>query len=353
MNSKEMRDRLETGLSKKKDITFLGKHASYGLVLKCISTGAPSLDRIIAKDIDGNWGFPCGRVCFVSGKPGSAKTTLCLHLCAQVQQAGGVACYIDGEYRIDRLYAQRIGVNIDELFYSAPESLEDVLETTEHTINIVKGLREEATLKKEISRIPIIVVVDSTSIATKAEMESEEYGKGGKGEHARLISQAMRKITPVLGKTCVCVLFVCQIKSKINMGYGTRGSNETFLAEDALRYHCSVGLRSVRISTLKDKDDIKYADVDKFVTTKNSCMAPLQAAEVEVKYGVGFNYYTSLTDTLLEHYGATVKGSWYSHDDLGKWQGKEGIKNLYEKDKDFSKKVAKILASPSQRKIIV
>jgi recombination protein RecA len=258
---------------------------------------------------------------------------------------GGIAYYIDSEHRIDKAYAKTIGVNVDALLYKAPGTLEDVLETIDKTIDIMKKLRNDDALSEGIKTIPLLIIVDSVSIATRAEKEGE-FGKGGKGEHARLISSFLRRITPEISKANVAVLFVCQIKSKINMGYGSRGSKETFLAEDTLRYHCTIGLRTQRISTLRNSKNVRYSDVDLYVTTKNSCLPPFQEAEVELHYGIGFNYYASLTDTLLEYYGAESKGSWYSHKDIGKWQGKDGIRKLLEKDPKKKEAINKILATP-------
>ena len=349
----KIEDALFDGLTEKgKDTStvILGKHKTFGLVQNCISTGSPSIDRIIAKDIEGKFGIPCGRISFISGKPSSGKTTLCLHLCAEAQRQGGIAYYIDSEHRVDRNYARIIGVDIEKLFYNAPSTLEDILEATDKTIEVVGKLREDNKISEEISKIPILIIVDSVSIATRAEKEKGVTG-GGKGEHARLLSRFLRKITPEISKLNIAILFVCQIKSKINMGYNARGSKETFLAEDTLRYHCTIGLRTQRISTLRNSKNIRYADIDLYVTTKNSCLPPFQEAEVELQYGIGFNYYASLTDTLIEYYGAESKGAWYNHKDIGKWQGKDGIKKLIEKYPKIASEISKILTSPAIVKI--
>lgn len=339
-----------TDKGKDESIVYLGKHPTYGLVTNCISTGLPSLDRIIARDINGRWGIPCGRISFISGKPGAGKTTLCLSLVAETQRRGGIAYYIDSEHRVDKLYAKKLGVNVDDLFYLAPETLEDCLESIHKTVDTVKVLKKDASLSDEISKIPILIIDDSVSIATRGE-KTGELGKGGKGVHARIMSEFLRGITSDISKLNIAILFVCQIKSKINMGFGGRGPKETFLAEDTLRFHCTIGLRAQRISTLRNKANERYADIDLFVTTKNSCIPPFKEAEVELEYGVGYNYYASLTDTLLEYYGAESKGSWYSHPDLGKWQGKDGLKKLIESNKRLEATIANILKSPAKIKI--
>ena len=340
-----------TDKGKDESIVYLGKHPTYGLVTCCISTGIPSLDRIIAKDVKGRWGIPCGRISFVSGKPGAGKTTLCLSLAAETQRRGGIAYYIDSEHRVDKPYAKNLGVKVDDLFYLAPNTLEDCLESIHKTVDTVKALRDDAKLSDEISKIPILIVVDSVSIATRAE-KIGELGKGGKGVHARLMSEFLRGITPDISKSNIAILFVCQIKSKLSIGFGGgRGPKETFLAEDTLRFHCTIGLRAQRISTLRNKANVRYADIDLFVTTKNSCIPPFREAEIELEYGVGYNYYASLTDTLLEYYGGEVKGSWYSHPELGKWQGKDGLRKLVEKNKRLEATITKILRSPALIKI--
>lgn len=351
---KTFREAMYEGMTDKgKDdsIVFLGRHPTYGFVTNCISTSIPSLDRIIAKDLKGRWGIPCGRTSFVSGKPGAGKTTLCLSLVAETQRRGGIAYYIDSEHRVDKLYAKKLGVDINDLLYFAPYTLEDVLESVDKATDTVKSLRTNKDIEKELEDIPILIIVDSLNIATRAEKEGE-IGKGGKGVHARLMSEFLRKITPEISKLNIAILFVCQIKSKINMGYGGgRGPRETFLAEDTLRFHCTIGLRAQRISTLKNKANDRYADIDLFVTTKNSCLPPFQEAEVELHYGKGYNYYASLNDVLLEYYGTEAKGSWYSHPDLGKWQGKDGLRKLLEGNKKLTRAVTKILASPAKIKI--
>jgi recombination protein RecA len=348
---KAMHDGL-TDKGKDTSIVFFGKHPTYGLVTNCISTGAPSLDRIIAKDISGRWGIPCGRTSFISGKPGSGKTTLSLHLCAETQRRGGIAFIIDGEHKLDRLYAKTLGVNVDDLLYYAPYTLEEVLESIHKSIDTVKDLRKDSVFAKEIENIPILIIVDSVSIATKAEKEAEEVGKGAKGVHAKIMSEFLRNTIPEISKLNIAILFVCQIKSKINIGYGGgRGTKETFLAEDTLRFHCTIGLRTQRISTLRDSKNNRYADIDLYVTTKNSCIPPFQEAEIELRYGKGFNYYVSLTDTLLEYYEAESKGSWYSHPDIGKWQGKDGLRKLLEKNPKQWNNIDKILRSPAKIKI--
>lgn len=275
----------------------------------------------------------------------SGKTTLCHHLCAETQQRGGIAYFIDSEHRIDEEYAKKIGVNVKDLLYFAPETLEDVLGSIDKAIETVKAIRKTGEFEKELKDIPILIITDSLNIATRSEKEGE-IGKGSKGEHARLMSEFLRKITPDISNLNIAILFVCQIKSKLNMGYGGRGPKETFLAEDTLRFHCTIGLRAQRISTLRNKNNDRYADIDLYVTTKNSCLPPFREAEIELHYGKGFNYYTSVTDTLLEYYNAEVKGSWYNHPGIGKWQGKDGIRKLIEKDAKIQRAINKVLSSP-------
>lgn len=355
MKTKEMRDTIITDLAKggAAETVYLGKHSTYGKITQCIPSGIPMIDRIIAKDTSGLWGLPSGRTTFIAGKPASGKTTLCYHFCAGCQRIGGIAYYFDAEHRLDAPYATKVGVNVNELLYNAPDCLEDVLENIKRTVGSIARQRKKEKSPKAIGGIPVLIVVDSVSVATKNERNADEYGKGGKGEHARLISQFLRDITPDISRFNIAIIFVCQIKNKINMGpFAGRGNNETFLAENALRFHCSIGLRSQRIATIKSQNKIRIGDVDLFSVTKSSCLPPNRQAEAELYYGEGFDYYSSLCDLLVQFYGVVINGSWYSIEKLGlKWQGKNGLGKILSKDPKMQKKVETLLQEPMRMEL--
>lgn len=346
---------------------YLKQDKMLGNVTNVISTQAPSIDRIIAKDIKGRWGIPCGRTTFIVGEPSVGKTSLCLHVCAEAQRRGGIAYFIDGEHRFDEEYAKNIGVDTDSLIISKPTTLEEGLDEIQTSITHINNILEENIRKsklkdkkkaeqakaqiKLLKKIPIAIILDSVSIKTEAELG----GRKEKGGHARAVSEAMRSMIPDIARLNIAVIFVCQRKSKINIGsWGGYGPQETMLAESALRFHCTVGLKMMKIKTLRSgKDgDNKIGDIIKVISTKNSCLPPFQTGTVEIYYGKGIDYYVSLCDTLEKYYGAKKVKRTYHLKKLGiQWTDKRGLKKLFEKDPKAKKKVQKLLTKPTKTKI--
>lgn len=340
------------GKSKSMPMVYLGE-GSFGLVSQCVSTQIPLLDRILAKDINGQWGLPLGRSVFIAGKPSSSKTTLCLHLCAEVQARGGLAIYIDGERKLDRLYATRLKVAVDDLILGEPYSLEDILEIVKHRLAMIRKMKTTKEFSEHLNNLPIIIVVDSTSIATRAEREVGS-GSGGKGEHARLLSKFFRDVIPDVKDLNVLLVFVCQIKSKIQMGWhGGHGNQETFLGEEAIRFQSTIGLRTQRIKIVKDSDGERIGDVVLFRTVKNQVANPMQECEVDLYYGKGLDRYGSLCDMLVNFYGAKKKqGGNYELKKLNlSWKGRLGLKRLFKNDPKVEEEINKLISTPVRIKV--
>jgi recombination protein RecA len=347
---------------------YLSQNKDLGNVTKVISTQAPSVDRIISHDMDGNWGIPCGRTSFIVGDPSTGKTTICLHICAEAQQRGGIAYYIDGEHRLDEPYAERIGVDVDSLIISKPTTLEEGLEeihsAIKHISDMIDGYVKKANLKDKkkseaarksleaIRKIPIAIVMDSVSIQTEAELG----GSKEKGGHARAVSEALRKIIPDVGRLNIAVVFVCQKKSKINIGWGSYGPQETMLAESALRFQCTIGLKTIKTKSLKggSDGDNNIGDTVKLICVKNSCIPPFQTGFIEIYYGKGIDYFVSLCDALVKFYGAKKTKQTYKLKSVGvEWTYKNGLRKLFKKDPRAARKIRKLLAEPTEDKVRV
>ena len=346
---------------------YLAQNKMLGNITNVISTQAPSVDRIIAKDIKGRWGIPCGRTTFIVGEPSVGKTSLCLHVCAEAQSRGGIAYFIDGEHRFDEKYAKNIGVDVDSLIISKPTTLEEGLDEIQTSIQHISNMLEESEKKSKLKdekkakaardrikllrKIPIAIILDSVSIKTEAELS----GRKEKGGHARTVSEAMRSIIPDIARLNIAVIFVCQRKSKINIGsWGGYGPQETMLAESALRFHCTVGMKMMKIKTLRSgKDgDNKIGDMIKVMSTKNSCVPPFQTGMVEIYYGKGIDYYVSLCDALEKFYGAKKIKRTYHLKSIGvQWTDKRGLEKLFANDPKAAREIRKLLTKPTKMKI--
>jgi len=360
MESNELREKLVASINKKEErVHYFGLHGTFGLITNCISSQSPNLDRIIAKDTKGRWGVPCGRTFFISGEPGTCKTTFCMHIAAETQRRKGIAVYIDGEHRLDRIYCEAMGIDNDSLIYFQPDDLEEVLGLIEDNLNAMLKVREKLEIKitkakkkvdkenlrKELAvfmECPLVILADSMSIATHAEVESGS----GLGEHARLLSRHMRIVTPTVAKLNACVIYVCQKKEKINTGWGGYGPKDTFLGENSLKFHSSAGLRMTKVKTIKNSDNDAIGDIVVAQTIKNSCIPPLKKAETEVYYGQGFDYWASVTELLAKYYGAT-KGTQgkYSHKGLGIEWKKRTLGKMVEADPKLGRRIRKLIAS--------
>lgn len=274
-----------------------------------ISTGALTLDLAL-----GIGGIPKGRVIEIYGPESSGKTTLCSHIIANVQKDGGTAAFIDTEHALDPSYAQKIGVDTDNLLVSQPDSGEEAL-------NICETLVKSGSVD--------IVVVDSVAaLAPQAELDGE-MGQSHVGLQARLMSQALRKLTAAINRTNCCLIFTNQIREKVGVMFG---SPETTPGGRALKFYSSVRLDIRRIGQLKDTSGKVFGNRTKVKVVKNKVAPPFTLAEFDILYAEGISYTGSIIDAGIEHGLIDKRGSWLSCDGKQLGQGREGARRALLED---------------------
>lgn len=272
--------------------------AHYG-VIDAIPTGAISLDLAL-----GVGGVPRGRVIEIFGPESSGKSTVAMHICAQAQKLGGIAAIIDAEHALDPEYAKSLGVNTDDLLISQPDTGEQALEITEQLVR---------------SGAVDVVVIDSVAaLVPKAEIEGE-MGDSHMGLQARLMSQALRKLTGIVSKTKSVIVFINQMRQKIGVMYGP---TETTTGGNALKYYASLRLDVRRIETLK-RDNVEYGNRIRVKVVKNKVAPPFRVAEFDLIYGKGISYESSLLDVACNLDVVQKSGTWFNYkgDKIG--QGRE------------------------------
>jgi recombination protein RecA len=275
--------------------------------LDVLPTGALSLDLAL-----GVGGLPRGRVIEIYGPEASGKTTLTLNLIAQAQKTKGIAAFIDAEHALDPVYAKNLGVNIDELLISQPDTGEQALEITEQLVR---------------SGAVDIVVIDSVAaLVPKAELEGE-MGDSHMGLQARLMSQALRKLTAIVGKTRTTVIFINQLRQKIGV---YMGNPETTTGGNALKFYASVRLDIRRIEILK-KDGVEYGNRVKCKIVKNKVAPPFRIAEFDILYGHGISVEGCILDVAAEMGIVKKAGTWFSYGEQRLGQGREKARD-YLKD---------------------
>jgi recombination protein RecA len=267
-----------------------------------IPTGAISLDAAL-----GVGGIPRGRVIEIFGPEASGKTTIALHLIAEVQQAGGIAAFIDAEHALDPIYAQKLGVNTDELLISQPDTGEQALEIAETLVR---------------SGAVDVVVIDSVAaLVPKAEIDGE-MGEAQMGLQARLMSQALRKLTGIISKSKTAMIFINQLRQKIGM---FMGNPETTTGGNALKFYASVRLDVRRIGQIKEGETTTGSRV-RVKVVKNKVAPPFRQAEFDMMYGEGISREGDLLDLASEKGLVTKSGAWYSYQDERIGQGRENAK---------------------------
>ncbi|EDY82059.1 protein RecA [Verrucomicrobiia bacterium DG1235] len=288
-----------------------------------ISTGSISIDLAL-----GVGGLPRGRICEIYGPESSGKTTMCLSLIAEAQRKGGLAAFIDVEHALDPKYARKLGVNVDDLLVSQPDSGEDALNITETLI------RSNA--------IDVIVIDSVAALISKSELDGQ-MGDATVGSQARLMSQAMRRLTAIVSKTkCIC-LFTNQIREKIGVMFG---SPETTPGGRALKFFSSVRMDIRRIGQIKDNSGVVKGNRTRIKMVKNKVAPPFTEAEFDIMYNEGISRTGSIVDLGIEHKVLEKKGAWISYkgDLIG--QGREAAKaHLSENPEIFEEISVKILES--------
>ena len=297
--------------------------------IEVISTGCLTLDAAL-----GVGGFPRGRIIEVYGPESSGKTTVALHAIAEAQKMGGTAAFIDAEHALDPNYAQKLGVQLDKLYISQPDTGEQALE-------ICDTLVRSGALD--------IVVIDSVAALTpKAEIDGE-MGDSHIGLQARLMSQALRKLTAIVNKTKTCVIFINQLREKVGVMFG---NPEVTSGGKALKFYASIRLDVRKVDSIKEGSDVT-GNRTKVKIVKNKLAPPFRVAEFDIMYGQGISREGCLLDLAVKFEIVQKSGSWFSYNDEKIGQGKESVKTLLRENTELFEEIQdKVRSAIKNNKIV-
>ena len=283
--------------------------------VEVIPTGSLALNAAL-----GVGGYPKGRIIEIYGPESSGKTTLAIHAIAEAQKRGGIAAFIDAEHAFDRFYAKKLGVDVDELLISQPDNGEQALEIADHLIRS--------------SAIDIIVIDSVAALTPKAEIEGD-MGDNKVGLQARLMSQALRKLTSTISKTNTTCIFINQLREKIGVMFG---NPETTTGGNALKFYASVRLDIRRVTTLKD-GDTPIGNQVRVKIVKNKVAPPFRKAEFEITFGEGISHVGEIVDLGVELGIIKKSGSWFSYGESRLGQGRDAVKKIIKDNPELSEEL--------------
>ena len=288
--------------------------------VEVIPTGSIGLNHAL-----GVGGYPRGRIIEIYGPESSGKTTLTIHAIAETQKAGGIAAFIDAEHAFDPTYAQKLGVNLEELWISQPDNGEQALAIADQLISS--------------SAVDLVVIDSVAALTPKAEIDGD-MGDNKVGLQARLMSQALRKLTATISKTKTCCIFINQLREKIGVMFG---NPETTTGGNALKFYSSVRLDIRKVTTLKDGDEAIGNQV-RVKVVKNKVAPPFRKAEFEISFGEGISRAGEIVDLGVEYEIIKKSGSWFSYNDSKIGQGRDAVKKILQDNPELCDEIeAKIM----------
>ena len=294
--------------------------------VEVIPTGSISLNAAL-----GVGGFPKGRIIEIYGPESSGKTTLAIHAIAEAQKSGGIAAFIDAEHAFDRFYAEKLGVDTSTLLISQPDNGEQALEIADQLIR---------------SAAVDIIVIDSVAALTPKKEIEGEMGDNVVGLHARLMSQALRKMTSTLSKTNTTCIFINQLREKVGVMFG---NPETTTGGNALKFYSSVRLDIRRVTSIKDGDNVIDSQV-RVKEVKNKVAPPFRKAEFEITFGEGISKVGEIVDLGVEYGIIQKSGSWFSYNETRLAQGRDAVKNVIKDNPELAEEIeAKIMDAISDK----
>ena len=316
-------DKIEKNFGKGSIMRMGDEHVEH---VDVIPTGSLGLNAAL-----GVGGYPRGRIIEIYGPESSGKTTLAIHAIAECQKAGGIAAFIDAEHAFDRFYAEKLGVDIDNLFISQPDNGEQALQIADELIRS--------------SAIDLIVVDSVAALTPKKEIEGD-MGENVVGLHARLMSQALRKLTSTISKTNTCCIFINQLREKIGVMFG---NPETTTGGNALKFYASVRLDIRKASAIKDGDEI-IGNLTRVKVIKNKVAPPFRKAEFEIMFGEGISKVGEIIDLGVEYGILKKSGSWFSYNETKLGQGREAVKALLRDNPELCEELESLITQAISEK---